>query len=122
MVATDLATPIVLRIAAVAAAELGIDAGILSVGAGSTVATFGVGLAVAVVVDYVLAAVLKASGYDPEAGIAQKVRDALERLETALVEGGSGKPGLRAELEALRQQRSGLRQRAVLALVEGGAR
>ena len=85
MIASDVAARAALQAAKAAAAEMGVSAGVLGTGAVSTVATLGVGMVVALVLDYVLDAVFKLAGYDPAAKIAALVRASIDKLEAALV-------------------------------------
>lgn len=120
MIGSDLATKIAMRIAAFVAAELGVEAGLLGAGAASGTATLGVGLVVAVVLDYALDALFKLGGYDPEKQIADKVKASIEQVEAALVD---GKQGLRYELSNIHEERAKLRRAVVAKLVgEGGGK
>jgi len=120
-VAMDVATQVVIRIARVAAAELGVEAAILGAGAASTLTTLGVGLVVGIIVDQVIAWVMKQAGYDPAGEIASKVRESLNTLKALLLEGAQGKSGLRRELQRIQQARSHLRQQVIDKLLsEGG--
>jgi hypothetical protein len=117
--------------AARAAAQLGVDAGLLSGGAVAGLTTLGIGMVVALVLDAVLDEVLKLVGPDPEAEIAGKVRQTLRELEETLVREDGGflsrtkAATLRQRLEELHAERSQLRRAAVTALIanpEGGAK
>jgi hypothetical protein len=121
-VAMDVATQIVLRIGQVAAAELGVETAILGSGAASGLVTIGIGLVVGLIVDQVVAWLLKQAGYDPEAAIADKVRAGLGQLESHLVDGGSGKSGLVRELAKLRDARSKVRHAVLEKLVQEGGK
>jgi len=116
-VAMDVAASVVLRVAAAAAAELGLEAGILGTGAASGVATLGIGLVAAVIVDYAAGYVLKWAGYAPEQAIAGKVVQAIDKVETALLDGDGQKTGLRRELEKIQSDRSRIRNAVVQKLV-----
>jgi hypothetical protein len=119
--AMDLATPIVVRIVGVVAAELGLEAGILGTGAVSGFATLGIGLVVGVIADQVIAWALKAAGYDPAKEIAEKVRSTLDQLERLMIDGTKEKPGLRQELEKVGKARSRIQEAVVNKLLLEGA-
>ncbi|CAN5478156.1 hypothetical protein BH10PLA2_BH10PLA2_20470 [soil metagenome] len=120
LVGFDIAMHVVERIGQTVAAELGVEAAILGAGASSGVVTLGVGLVVGIVVDQLVSWVLKQNGYDPEKVIADKVREALRNLKDLLLNGGKGKPGLKGELEKLRQNRSKIQHAVADKLVKEG--
>jgi hypothetical protein len=126
-IASDLAAQVVLQAAKAAAAELGLNAGVLGTGAASTVATLGAGLVAAVVLDSLLDEVLKMAGYDPAAKIEALVRESLDRLEASLTRDGGTfswhKTGaLRERLEQLHESRSKMRREAIHRLLKEGGR
>jgi hypothetical protein len=123
LVASEVVTQAALQAARTAAAEMGIEAGVLGAGASSTVATLGIGMVIAVILDYVLDAVFKVAGYDPAAKIADQVRTSLDKTKAALTcEGGwFAKSGaLRQQMEKLHEARSILRQQTVALILKGG--
>jgi hypothetical protein len=128
LVATDVATQVALQAAQAAATEMGVNAGVLGAGAASTVATLGVGMVVAILLDCILDEIVKAAGYDPAANIAAIVCESIDKMEAALIRdagplSSDTKGALRLRMEELHQSRSKLRREAVLRLVsEGGMR
>lgn len=84
---SDVAATLAGRMLAAVGARLGVSCGVLSAGVGSTVASFGIGLAAAIVVDMGVDFSLKLGGYDPEAEVAAKVQATLDNLCTLLTEG-----------------------------------
>ena len=130
-VAGNVASSAALQAVRAAAAEMGVSGGILAAGASSTVATLGVGLVLSFIIDYILDAVLKMAGHDPEAEIAATVVESLNKMESALLRDGGlarhiglGSHGsLRVEFEKLHESRSKLRRETVdLMLKEGGGK
>ncbi|MGA8611150.1 MAG: hypothetical protein WB760_05445, partial [Xanthobacteraceae bacterium] len=122
-IASDIAAQISLRILTAVTARLGLSGGILGSGAALSVETLGVGLVAAVLVDKLLDVVMHRAGYDPEGDIANKVCEALDKVEAMLLDGGpeSGTVGLRGELLKLQQARSVLCSEALKKLIlEGG--
>jgi hypothetical protein len=123
-------TAIALTAATSAAAELGIQGGILSTGAGSFVATAGLGLLIAYIIDQLLDAIFHALGHDPAAKIEAEVIASLDKMEDALLrEPGAlwhvrlGTNGsLRNELENMHRARSKVRGEVVQLILKGGAR
>lgn len=128
MIASDVAAQVALQAAKSAATEMGVNTGVLGTGAASTVATLGVGMVIALILDYVLDEVFKMAGYDPAAQIEALVIETIDRLETSLI----GDPGpfsvgkkgaLRERLEQLHVARSALRRETIHRFVkEGGMR
>ena len=100
LVAGEVAAKVALRVALAVSARLGMSAGVLSVGAGSSWATFGVGLVAAVVIDAALAKAIRAAGYDAEKQVAEKVNETLDHVRSLLVDGD---PEALAVYEKLRQ-------------------
>lgn len=86
----EIASIIVIEIGATLATSLGVSGGILSAGAGAGIATFGIGLVAAILVDMALDWVIRQQGYDPEGEIAGKVIETLDKLESLILD---GKPG-----------------------------
>jgi hypothetical protein len=83
----EIATKVLVEIGASLATKLGISGGILGAGAYSGVATFGVTLVAAILVDMALDFVIRQAGYDPEGAIAAKVIDSLDQLERLILDG-----------------------------------
>jgi len=128
LVASDVATQAALQASRTVAAEMGVEAGVLGSGAASAVETLGVGLVVAVIIDYMIDAVFRATGYDPAAKIAEQVQGSLDKMEAALTAESqffSGKKAgaLRQHLEKIHEVRSKLRQQTIERFMkEGGGK
>jgi hypothetical protein len=126
MVASDIAAQIAMQAARAAATEMGINAGVLSTGVASTVATLGLGMIAAIILDYVLDEVFKMAGYDPAAKIEALVCESINKMESALTGNwapfSSRKTGsLRLRMEQLHESRSKLRRETIARLLnEGG--
>lgn len=99
------------------AVRLGVSGGILAAGAGSSWATVGIGLVVAVIVDQIVSWVWDV-WRDPKADVARKMSDKLEEIRRLIVEGDGAAPGLRARLHALAEKRSQLRRQALAELID----
>ncbi len=87
LIAMDIGTQLTMQVGVGVAAELGLDASILTTGFVGGAATLGVGLVVSLVVDAVIDWVLKKLGHDPEAEIARHVRTAVKQLGNRLLDG-----------------------------------
>jgi hypothetical protein len=87
LVGGEVAAQVAVRIGTAVAARLGVSAGVLGTGASTSWATFGLGLAAAVVVDVAIEKVAKFAGYDPERAITERVNAALEQLNGMLRDG-----------------------------------
>lgn len=109
-VTADVAGQVVLRVLRLVGAELGLKAGLLGVGAASSLTNLGASLVGAILLDYLIDAVLELAGYTPVEQIRQKVEAGLTSLEHALID---GEKGMRAELDRLHQSRAQLRQQIV---------
>jgi hypothetical protein len=75
------------RVAVAVGTRLGISAGLLTAGAASGWATFGVGLVAAIVLDISIDWLMKLSGYDPAGEVAAKVNQTLDRVRLMIVRG-----------------------------------
>ncbi len=128
LIASDVAATAALQAAKAAAAEMGVGAGILGTGAASTVATLGVGMVVAVILDYLLDQVFRMAGYDPAAKIEAMVDESLDKMQAALMRdpgffSTEKKGALRQRLEDLHEARSKMRRETVARLLkEGGVK
>lgn len=87
LVGGEVAAQVAVRIGTAVAARLGVSAGVLGAGASTSWATFGLGLAAAVVVDVAIEKVAKVAGYDPERAVTERVNALLEQLNTMLRDG-----------------------------------
>jgi hypothetical protein len=128
MVASDVIARVVLQAIKAAATEMGVNAGVLGTGAVSTVATLGVGMVIALILDALLDEVLKMAGYDPAAKIESLVCESIDKMEAALIRDPGfflweKKGTLRHRMEQLHESRSKLRQETIHRLLqEGGMR
>jgi len=117
LVATEIATQVAIQAGRAAAAEMGVQTGVLGTGAASALETLGVGLVIAVILDYILDAVFKAAGYDPVATIRDQVRGSLNKMEKALTGDTflffGTKGSLRQQLENLHEERGKLRRETI---------
>ena len=86
-VGSEIAATMLVEIGASLAVEFGISGGILGAGAGSGLATFGVGLVAGILVDMTLDWIIRQAGYDPEGEIAAKVIQSLDDLERVILHG-----------------------------------
>jgi hypothetical protein len=100
-----------------AAVRLGVSAGILGVGAGSSWATFGVGLVVGLIVDQLISWIWDWWA-DPKGALAEELNSKLDHLHKLLIDGEPGVPGLRSRLEQFAKERAVVRREAVMALVQ----
>jgi|SRR6185312_11847936 len=122
VIAADVAANMALQAAKAAAAEMGISAGLLSTG----VATLGVGIVLAFIIDAILDEVLKMAGYDPVAKIEKQVCETIDRMEQSLTRDSQffsllTKPGsLRKQMEELHETRSKLRRETIKRLMKEG--
>lgn len=92
----EITSLIVIEIGASLATSLGVSGSVLGVGAGTGIATFGVGLVAAILVDMALDWVIRQQGYDPEGQIADKVISTLNKIESHILD---GKPGAKEDYE-----------------------
>ncbi len=99
------------------AVRLGVSAGVLSVGAGSSWATFGVGLVIGVIVDQLITYVWDAWA-DPKGQLAEDMNKKLAELEQLIVVGDEKTPGLRTRLLEFSRQRAEQRRYAIQQLLK----
>jgi hypothetical protein len=100
------------------AVRLGVSGGILAAGAGTSWATFGVGLVVAVIVDQIVSWVWD-WWRDPQGDVSRKMNDKLDEIRKLIVEGDGNSPGLRQRLDELAAKRDKLRRAAMADMIEG---
>lgn len=100
------------------AVRLGVSGGILAAGAGSSWATFGVGLVVAVIVDQVVSWVWE-WWRDPQGDVTRTMNGKLDEIRRLIVEGDGTAPGLRQRLDELAAKRDKLRRAAMAEMIEG---
>jgi hypothetical protein len=99
------------------AVRLGVSAGILAAGAGSSWATFGIGAVVGLIVDQAVTWALK-WWRDPVGDLTTKMNAKLDEIRTLIVEGDGHTPGLRGRLEAVSRDRAAVRRAAVLRMIQ----
>lgn len=87
VLAGEAASAIAVRVAGVVAARLGLSAGLMAGGVATSWATFGAGLAAAVLVDRGIDWAMANRGYDPQRRLERLVADNLLDLRTLLIEG-----------------------------------
>lgn len=109
--ATDLAMVVLEQLGS----RLGVSGGILAAGAESGWATFGVGMAVGFMVDYVVGQVWNWYA-DPQGQLQELLDRQLTHLHRLLVDDDEG---LRQRLQKLSQARAALRRAAITRLVDG---
>jgi hypothetical protein len=118
-VGREIASFILGEIAAHVGVKLGVSAGILGTGAGSGWATFGVGLVAGLVVDQVVTAAYDAYA-DPKGELTRQVVSQLDAMERLILDGSDGAPGLKSRLMQFAEERSALRETAVMQLLGNG--
>lgn len=116
-VATQVVSLIVGEVLTQVATRLGVSAGILGTGAASSWATFGIGLAVGLIVDQIVSWVWEWYA-DPSGNLARQLADKLDGLNRMIIDGSDGVQGLRSRLKAYASERAGLREAAVLAVLQ----
>jgi len=122
-VAMNIATDIAMEIVATVSTQLGVEAGILSTGVGSGMATLGVGLVAGILADMALDWIMRHTGYDPASEIAARVCETLDGVENLLLNGNrdTGNGGLIRELAKLQELRSSVcRESLKKRILEGG--
>lgn len=87
LIGGEIAATVALRALAAAGAKLGVSGAVLSGGAASAWASFGVGLVAAIVVDLGIDWTIRQAGHDPEGQIAAQVGETLDHVESLLIEG-----------------------------------
>jgi hypothetical protein len=87
LVGGEVAAQVALRVGLAVAERFGVSAGILGAGAASGWATFGLGLVVAIGLDFTVDGLLHLAGHDPEGQVAAKVEETLWRLQRLIVAG-----------------------------------
>ncbi|MGE3316256.1 MAG: hypothetical protein AB7O26_14155 [Planctomycetaceae bacterium] len=87
LLAGEVAAQIALRVAIAVGTRLGVSAGVLTVGAASSWATFGVGLVAAIIVDFAIDWAERLAGHEPELAIAAKIDQTLNDIRVLFVDG-----------------------------------
>jgi hypothetical protein len=106
----DIGSLIAGEVLTVIAIRLGISAGILGAGAGSSWATFGIGLAVAVIIDWIVSKIWDWYA-DPKGELAKKIDEELDTLRDMIID------ELRQQLLDYSGARSALREKAIRELL-----
>lgn len=105
------------EVLAMVAVRLGVSGGILAAGAGTSWATVGVGLVVAVIVDQIVSWVWN-WWRDPAGDVSHQLNEKFDEIRRLIVEGdGAGAPGLRARLLETATQRDRLRRAAMAEVI-----
>ncbi|HJT36380.1 MAG TPA: hypothetical protein VJ783_30435 [Pirellulales bacterium] len=120
-VGTLLVSEIAGEVLAQVAIRLGVSAGILTAGAGSSWATFGVGLVVGLIVDQIVSWVWDWYA-DPIGSLTMQLNAKLDGIHRLLVDGSDEVQGLRSRLKAYAEKRARVRESAVLAVLEANER
>jgi len=100
------------------AVRLGVSGGILAAGAGSSWATLGIGLAVDIIVDWVVEKIWNWWA-DPVGDMSKMLNGKLDEMHKLIVDGDGTNPGLRGKLLELHEKRKQVRRQAVGDLIEG---
>ncbi|GBD36502.1 hypothetical protein HRbin36_01627 [bacterium HR36] len=101
------------EVLAVVIRQLTIRSTTLTIGAGSGWFTFGAGLVIALILDYIWD-----WWSDPTGELATKLEGELTQLEKLIIEGTGNEGGLQARLGQLSQERASARERAIMALLK----
>lgn len=126
--AAGVAAKFAVEIMASLATRLGVTSGLLAAGTVSSVATFGLSIVAAIVVEMTLDWLISLV-YDPEGAVADKVNAFLDQVVASVINGfeieqGHEKvpvPGLKEKLMELHRLRARIRADALRQLVVGGA-
>jgi hypothetical protein len=125
-VGSEIATAITIRIGAAVMARLGVSTSILTAGAASGWATFGIGLVAGLVVDQIIGQIIKAAGYDAEKKIAARVDETLDDIGRVITEGDPAARATLAKLQRMQQDDPDEEVRAActraVSLIENGCR
>lgn len=111
-IAAQIAGQVLVRVAT----RLGISGGLLAAGAASSWVTAGVGVAVALVIDYMVSTVWDWVE-DPNGQLADEMNRRLDEIRAMIVDGDKQTPGLRQELQKYAARRAVVRRDAVRSLV-----
>jgi hypothetical protein len=107
---------IVSSVVTMMAARMGTSAVVLGAGAASSWWTFGIGIAIGVIVDQIIATVWDWT-YDPHGKLVALMEEKIDELQNLVLDGAEGKPGLRQELRRYADKRAIVRREAVLELL-----
>jgi hypothetical protein len=108
LIAAEIATRIAVQVLDAAAAQLGVEGGLLGVGAASSWETLGVGLVVFWIIDEVWD-----WWSDPKAALTKKLDEHLDHFEGLIVNGDGKQAGLREQLQTLSRERAAVRAKAI---------
>lgn len=103
-------------LAAMAATEALVSAGILGVGGASAIETLGIGLVVAIVVDFAWTSLT-----DPVGRLADEIDRAIDALAARALDGDQERPGVRQTLAEFARRRQAERRAVLLQVLEGCA-
>jgi hypothetical protein len=103
VVGAEVAAKLAARVAVAVSTRLGVSAGLLGTGAAAGWATFGVGLAAAIVIDLSVDWLLKQGGYDPAGDVAAKVNQTMDRVRLMIVTGDDEAHAVYAKLRAMQE-------------------
>jgi len=115
--AREIASIVAGEVLAFVAVKIGVSAGILSAGAGSSWATLGVGFVVGVIVDQIVSWVWDWWA-DPTGDLAEKMNNQLDSIHTLMIEGDSKNLGLRSRMQEIMHERSRARRVAMSSLLQ----
>lgn len=115
----EVASTIAREVLTMVAVRLGVSAGGLSAGASTSWATFGAGLAAAVLVDWIVQKIWNWYA-DPVGEMSVMLNQQLDNMFCLIVCGDRQHPGLRDRLCKLHAERKAMRRQAITELIVGG--
>jgi hypothetical protein len=115
-VAREVAAMVAGEVLTFVAVKLGVSGGILAAGAGSSWATFGVGLVVGLIVDQIVSWVWDWWA-DPKGELATKMNDQLDSILHLMINGDAENSGLRDRLTEIAAERKRIRAVALSSLL-----
>ncbi len=115
-IGTEIASQITGQVLAHVAVRLLVSSGILAAGAESAPATFGIGLAVAIIVDDIVSRVWNWYA-DPKGSLAAEVDKKLDEIRRLILDGTNDAKGLRVQLQDIANERARVRSEAVLTIL-----
>lgn len=115
-ITTELVSTIAGEVLTQVAVRVGVSAGILGTGAASGWVTLGVGVPVALIVDYIVSLVWDWYA-DPKGNLARDLDNKLDEMHRLIADGSTDVKGLRSLLEDFARERARVRRQAVLSLL-----
>jgi hypothetical protein len=100
--------------------RLGVSAGVLGTAAGSSWATFGIGLVVGVIVDQIITRIWDWWA-DPEGSLSENITAKIDELERLILKGDGTNPGLRRRLHDVAKARALVRRDAVARMLSSAS-